>query len=519
MTTTQMERHLTNRLRQLSACLLKVEVHRSGDESGKLNDRLAAFTRNAAVDIIDYLADKGVRRVGVGWGYTVAVAIEMLHKRRVPKLAAEKSIIFVPTCGEPERPFKHANPSNLSNDQMSSTALASALDQVVNGGFDHHLSLIGVPDFVGIGASHAEVDNVKNLTVRRNMHWTKIFNDANGEIGKLDAILTSVASPKQRNRQFIRKFAVETGVKVSAVIKRVIADIGGVWIPRKKDDPVVAKWNDWWTGITLSHYEQCATRAASKSKPGVIVVAFGGNKSKVVIEVVKRGLVNTLVVDESLAIALLVRLGYSRPPYSLRQPSVLKNAVETLNDNKCTSSIAKGSSDSKAGHDQPDKSTRSHAFISYSHKDKKWRGELYKRLKPLIKNGTMKVWDDTRIEPGDKWLEDIQAALAAAKVAVLLVTPDFIDSHFITEVEFPLLLQAAEADGVTIFGIPISSSTYGETPIVNYQAAYFPDKPLDKLERPERNEAFVIICEKLKEAFSKPLPERGGDHAGEGVIQ
>ena len=49
--------------------------------------------------------------------------------------------------------------------------------------------------------------------------------------------------------------------------------------------------------------------------------------------------------------------------------------------------------------------SRTGAFISYSHQDKKFMGELRRHLDYLEREGKINVWDDTKIKPGSNWRE------------------------------------------------------------------------------------------------------------------
>src|SRR4051812_14843489 len=70
-------------------------------------------------------------------------------------------------------------------------------------------------------------------------------------------------------------------------------------------------------------------------------------------------------------------------------------------------------------------------FISYSHQDEDWKDRLVTHLGVLQKQEILEIWDDRKIDSGDEWYLEIQRALEAAKVAVLLVSANSLTSNFI----------------------------------------------------------------------------------------
>jgi TIR domain len=143
---------------------------------------------------------------------------------------------------------------------------------------------------------------------------------------------------------------------------------------------------------------------------------------------------------------------------------------------------------------------RDQVFISYSHKDTFWLEKLQTMLKPLVRQKLISAWSDTQIQAGDHWHEDIQRALRVAKVAVLLVSPDFLASDFIAQHELQPLLTAAEEEGLTIIWIPVRPSMYKYTEIELYQAASDPAMPLSSLPDWQQEIELVGICEQITKA-------------------
>lgn len=140
-------------------------------------------------------------------------------------------------------------------------------------------------------------------------------------------------------------------------------------------------------------------------------------------------------------------------------------------------------------------------FVSYAHDDEPvWINARKNHLAFLERKG-IRIWTDEDIKPGERWHDEIQDALATAKVAVLQVSPNFLSSQYIASHELPHFLEAAQSDGLTIFWVPVKPSSYKESEIGKFQAAHSPDQPLSALRGAKRDGALVRIASKLSEAL------------------
>lgn len=92
-------------------------------------------------------------------------------------------------------------------------------------------------------------------------------------------------------------------------------------------------------------------------------------------------------------------------------------------------------------------------FISYSHKDEKYKDLLRPQLGVLQQAGRITIWDDRKIGAGDDWYDKIATAMEGAAVAVCLISADYLSSKFCTEDELPYLLERRERDGMVILPV------------------------------------------------------------------
>jgi len=82
-------------------------------------------------------------------------------------------------------------------------------------------------------------------------------------------------------------------------------------------------------------------------------------------------------------------------------------------------------------------------FLSYAHRDAKDVERFRDLLEPLLKTSTdfaFGEWMDHVILPGEHWRKEIDHALEHSRFGLLLVSPEFLASKFITETELPVLL-------------------------------------------------------------------------------
>ena len=83
-------------------------------------------------------------------------------------------------------------------------------------------------------------------------------------------------------------------------------------------------------------------------------------------------------------------------------------------------------------------------FTSYAHADSADVARFRAVMEPVLKASAhfeFGGWTDHQILPGERWRTEIDAALETAAFGLLLVSPAFLGSEFITRNELPVLLD------------------------------------------------------------------------------
>ena len=278
---------------------------------------LTIFYEGAARRVWELLTPANV--IGITWGQTLSLLLEAVRKLRLaPRYSGEQVPKIVPLCGES---LGARGPSS-----MSSSALAQGFGQALTARpADDYLSLNMIPAFLpGPRAfQQHEIDAVKKL-LRYSLAYKAIFGDGHENeqplIDQIDIVITSIS---RKDHPFGMEDRLEftwKTLELSNLTELMIGDLAGIPLAHSESAAKdISLLLDRWTGLQKHHLENCARRASASSQPpaGVIVVAAGRDRAPCIVEAVRQGLVNHLVVNEELGRALIEMIGDDQKPLAV----------------------------------------------------------------------------------------------------------------------------------------------------------------------------------------------------------
>lgn len=141
-------------------------------------------------------------------------------------------------------------------------------------------------------------------------------------------------------------------------------------------------------------------------------------------------------------------------------------------------------------------------FVSYCHADAAWLNRVKIHLRPLVRQADLDLWDDSRITPGQAWHEEISKALGRARVAILLISADFLASDFVVNNELPPLLHRAARGGLLIVPLIVSHCLFREhEELARYQCVNSPDRPLSDMSVGDAEATLVSLGRSVDQYF------------------
>ncbi|HNE00392.1 MAG TPA: toll/interleukin-1 receptor domain-containing protein, partial [Plasticicumulans sp.] len=154
-------------------------------------------------------------------------------------------------------------------------------------------------------------------------------------------------------------------------------------------------------------------------------------------------------------------------------------------------------------------------FVSYSHKDEKWKDRVVEQLGVLGFDGLLEVWEDRQIAAGDDWKPAIQKAIAECDAALLLISASFLTSKFIRGEEVPPLLKRRQEEGIRVVPVILKPCPWTELDWLNpIQARPTDGKPLSKMRPANADEALSRLVSELSGLLKAGKPAGPFDGGG-----
>jgi tetratricopeptide (TPR) repeat protein len=135
---------------------------------------------------------------------------------------------------------------------------------------------------------------------------------------------------------------------------------------------------------------------------------------------------------------------------------------------------------------------------------------LQVHLKPYVRAGSLDLWADTRLRPGQQFNLEIRSALAAARIVVLLVSADFYASDYITGVEVPAVLDAADRDGIVVLCVILSPCGFlRDRGLSRFQAVNDPATPVLSMPAIEQEAVWARLTDEVIRHLPPEAPSLG----------
>lgn len=135
-------------------------------------------------------------------------------------------------------------------------------------------------------------------------------------------------------------------------------------------------------------------------------------------------------------------------------------------------------------------------FISYAHEDEALRERLGKHLSSLRREGVITDWHDRAITAGSEWATEIDRHLDSARVILMLLSADFIDSDYCYGIEMKRAVERHQAGAARVIPVLLRAVDWTHSPLGKLQALPKDARPVTSW--PDQDSAFLNITEGIR---------------------
>jgi len=136
-------------------------------------------------------------------------------------------------------------------------------------------------------------------------------------------------------------------------------------------------------------------------------------------------------------------------------------------------------------------------FVSYAHQDQALSEEFLKFLSPLQHAGILEIWQDREIRGGDPWQDEIIKRLVSADLIILLVSPDFLASSYLYDVEMKRVFERFDSGEAAVVPVILRPCLWEETRLREMQA--LPRYGRAVTEQANRDKAWMDVINEIRD--------------------
>ena len=135
-------------------------------------------------------------------------------------------------------------------------------------------------------------------------------------------------------------------------------------------------------------------------------------------------------------------------------------------------------------------------FFSYSKNDRPFLDELLRQLSGLRRQGKIQPWNDLDILPGEEWDAKIKHELQTADIIILFLSPDFLSTDYIWDVEITAAMARHEQGSAVVIPVAVRPCDWSGLPFSKLNALPSKAKPVTSYTN--RDEAWLEVVQGVK---------------------